>query len=123
LARRQRLNEVQLTELFDPPIEQRELVRHYTLSETDLTAINRCRGDHNRLGYALMRCYLRHPGRAMRIGERPPTALLVFIAEQIDVPPASIDTYLAEERNRQRHAIECREEFGLRPFGKHAVTT
>jgi len=123
LARRQRLNEAQLTALFDPPTEQRELVRHYTLSETDLTAINRCRGDHNRLGYALMRCYLRHPGRAMRIGERPPTALLVFVAEQIDVLPASIDTYLAEERNRQRHAIECREEFGLRPFGKHAVTT
>ena len=123
MARRQRLNEAQLTELFDPPTEQRELVRHYTLSETDLTAINRCRGDHNRLGYALMRCYLRYPGRAMRIGERPPTALLAFVAEQIDVLPASIDTYVAEERNRQRHAIECQEEFGLRPFGKHAVTT
>ena len=123
MARLQRLNEAQLTELFDPPTEQRELVRHYTLSETDLTAINRCRGDHNRLGYALMRCYLRYPGRVMRIGERPPTALLAFVAEQIDVLPASIDTYLAEERNRQRHAIECQEQFGLRPFGKHAVTT
>jgi TnpA family transposase len=123
LARRQRLNEAQLTALFDPPTEQRELVRHYTLSETDLTAINRCRGDHNRLGYAFMRCYLRYPGRAMRIGERPPAALLAFVAEQIDVLPTSIDKYIAEERNRQRHAIECQEEFGLRPFGKHAVTT
>ena len=123
MARLQRLNEAQITELFDPPTEQRELVRHYTLSATDLTAINRCRGDHNRLGYALMRCYLRHPGRAMRIGERPPTALLAFVAEQIDVLPASIDKYLAEERNRQRHAIECQEQLGLRPFGKHAVTT
>jgi hypothetical protein len=59
----------------------------------------------------------------MRIGERPPTALLAFVAEQIDVLPASIDKYVAEERNRQRHAVECQEEFGLRPFGKHAVTT
>ena len=123
MARLQRLNEAQITELFDPPTEQRELVRHYTLSETDLTAINRCRGDHNRLGYALMRCYLRYPGRAMRIGERPPTALLAFVAEQIDGLPSSIDKYVTEERNRQRHAIECQEQFGLRPFGKHAVTT
>jgi hypothetical protein len=39
MARQQRLNETQIAELFDPPTEQRELVRHYTLSETDLAAI------------------------------------------------------------------------------------
>jgi len=88
------------------------------LSETDLPAIKRCRGDHNRLGHALMRCYLRYPGRAMRVGERPPAALLAFVAEQIDVLPESIDKYIAEERNRQRHAIECQEQLGLRPFSK-----
>jgi hypothetical protein len=31
--------------------------------------------------------------------------MLVFVAEQIDVLPESIDIYVAEERNRQRHAI------------------
>jgi Domain of unknown function (DUF4158) len=54
VARRQQLTEVQISELFDPPSDQRELVRHYTLSDTDLAAIRRCRGDHNRLGHALM---------------------------------------------------------------------
>ena len=33
MARRQRLSETQIAELFDPPTEQRELVRHYTLSD------------------------------------------------------------------------------------------
>ena len=61
MARRQRLSETQIAELFEPPTEQRELVRHYTLSDADLAAIRRCRGDHNRLGYALMLCYLRFP--------------------------------------------------------------
>ena len=97
------------------------MVRHYTLSDADLAAIKRCRGDHNRLGYALMLCYLRYPGRALRVGERPAAALLAFVAEQIDVLPESIDKYLAEERNRQRHAIECQEQLGLRPFGKLAA--
>ena len=38
----------------------------------DLGAIRRCRGDHNRLGHALMLCYLRYPGRPLKAGERPP---------------------------------------------------
>ena len=119
--RRQQLSEAQIAELFDPPTEQRELVRHYTLSEADLAMIRRCRGDHNRLGYALMLCYLRYPGRALRAGERPPAALVSFVAEQIDVLPEAIDDYLASERNRRRHAVEFQERLRLRPFGKHAA--
>jgi TnpA family transposase len=121
VARRQRLSEIQIAELFDPPTEQRELVRYYTLSEADLAAIARCRGDHNRLGLALMRCYLRYPGRVLQVGERPPAAMLEFVAEQIGVFPASIDEYLANERNRQRQAIGCQAQAGLRYFGKHAA--
>ena len=64
------------------------------------------RGDHNRLGHALMLCYLRYPGRPLKAGERPPQTLLLFIAEQIDALPESIEDYLAAERNRQRHVAE-----------------
>ena len=121
MARRLQLSETQIAELFDPPTEQRELVRHYTLSEADLAAIGCCRGDHNRLGHALMRCYLRYPGRALRIGERPPSKVLEFIASQINVFPDAIDAYLETERNRQRHAAECQEQLGLRSFSKRAA--
>ena len=31
--------------------------------------------------------------------------------------PSAMDAYLANERNRQRQAIECQEQLGLRPFG------
>src|ERR1700759_3612369 len=64
--RRQQLTETQIAALFDPPTEQRELVRHYTLSAADLAMIRRCRGDHNSLGQSLMLCYLRHPGRPLK---------------------------------------------------------
>src|SRR5262249_36308828 len=100
VMRRQQLTEAQITALLDPPTEQRELVRHYTLSAADLAMIRRCRGDHNRLGHALMLCYLRYPGRPLKAGERPPRPLLLFIAEQIDALPESIEDYLAAERNR-----------------------
>jgi len=115
--RRQQLTEAQITALLDPPTDQRKLVRHYTLSAADLAAIRRCRGDHNRLGHALMLCYLRYPGRPLKGGERPPRPLLLFIAEQIDALPESIEDYLAAERNRQRHAAQLQDRLGLRPFG------
>src|ERR1700737_4061475 len=113
--RRQQLTEAQITALLDPPTDQRELVRHYTLSAADLAAIRRCRGDHNRLGHALMLCYLRYPGRPLKAGERPPRPLLLFIAEQIDALPESIEDYLAAERNRQRHVAELQDPLGFRP--------
>jgi hypothetical protein len=119
--RRQQLTETQTAALFDPPTEPRELIRHYTLSAGDLAIVHRCRGEHNRLGCALMLCYLRYPGRPLRAGERPPAELTAFVAEQIDAPPTAIEAYLAAERNRQRHAVECQERLRLRPFGKHAA--
>ena len=103
--------------MFDPPTEQRDLVHHYTLSDADLTSIRRSRGDHNRLGHALMLCYLRYPGRPLRTGERPPAPLLAFVAEQIDVLPESIDAYLAAERSRVSHSAELQDRLRLRPFG------
>ena len=122
MTRRQQLTEAQNAVLFDPPTEQRELVRHYTLSAADLTMIRRYRGEYNRLGQALMLCYLRYPGRPLKAGERPPATLLSFVAEQIDVLPDSIDVYLTAERNRQRHAVEMQDRLMLRPFGTHCAT-
>ena len=111
------MTEPQLAALFAPPTDQHELVRHYTLSDADITMIRRCRGDHSRLGYAVMLCYLRHPGRPLHAGERPAAALVSFVAGQIDVLPDAIDGYLASEQNRRRHAIELKEHLRLRSFG------
>src|SRR6476469_6526475 len=84
--RRQQLTEAQITALLDPPTDQRELLRHYTLSAADLAAIRRCRGDHNRLG--MPSCFaICYPGRPLKAGERPPRSLLWFIVEQIDALP------------------------------------
>jgi TnpA family transposase len=111
------LTEVQIAELFDPPTDRRELVRHYTLSDADITMIRLCRGDHSRLGYALMLCYLRYPGRPLHANEQPAAALVAFVASQIDVLPDAINDYLSSEQNRRRHAVELRDRLRLRPFG------
>ena len=58
-ARRARLAAV-------PEMDGRELARHHTLSEADLTAISVRRGAANRLGFAVQLCLLRYPGRPLR---------------------------------------------------------
>jgi TnpA family transposase len=119
VVRRQQLTEGQLTALFDPPTDRRELVRHYTLSEADIAMIRRRRGDRNRLCYALMLCYLRHPGRTLQANEQPTAALVSFVADQIDVLPEAIDDHPGSEQNRRRHAVELQDQLELRPFGTH----
>ena len=57
------------------------------------------------------------PAVPLHVNERPPAALVSFVAEQIDVPPEAIDDYLASEQNRRRHAAELQDRLRLRPFG------
>src|SRR4029077_18168160 len=54
----------------------------------------------------------------LRISERPPAALVSFVARQIDVRPETIDDYLSSEQNRRRHAAEVQNRLRLRPFGR-----
>ena len=113
---RQQLTEAQMAALFDPPTDRLELVRHCTLSEADTAMIRRCRGDHSRLRYALMLCYLRYPGRPLRNNERRPAALISFVAEQIDVRPESIYDYLISGQSRRRHAVRTAGPAPPSPF-------
>ena len=121
MTRRRQLTEAQIAALFEPPTDPREMVRHYTLSSADIAMVRNCRGDQNRLGYALMLCYLRHPGRPMRVGEHPPSALISFVAAQIDVLPETVAGYLTAERAIRRHATEWQTRLGLRPYGPRSA--
>ena len=72
MPRRELLTEPQRLAFAEPGTEERERVRHYTLSAEDLALIDRRRGDPNRLGFAALLGYLRFPGRTLRQDEQPP---------------------------------------------------
>ena len=100
MGHRRILTGEQIAQLFDPPTDRRGIIRHYTLSAADLAMIRRGRGDHHRLGLALMLCYLRYPGRPLHAGEIPDPALVSFVATQIDVLPDSLGAYLTPVKQR-----------------------
>jgi TnpA family transposase len=61
---------------------------HFHLNESDLGVIRQRRGAHNRLGFAVQLCLLRHPGTVLLPGEAPPQDLLRLVARQLRVDPA-----------------------------------
>jgi hypothetical protein len=86
------------------------------LSSEDLSLINRRRGDPNRLGFALMLCYLRFPGRILQQGEQPPAALCAFVAEQLGLDAAHFGDYAERDQTRREHVLEIETAPGLRPL-------
>lgn len=63
MAHRTILTERQRSVLFDLPIDETAMLRHYILADDDLEIIRARRRPHNRFGFALQLCALRYPGR------------------------------------------------------------
>src|SRR3546814_13861153 len=59
------LTDRQREALLHLPVDQGELLRHYTLSDEDLGHIRHRRRAHTRFGFALLLCVLRYPGRVL----------------------------------------------------------
>ena len=68
MPRRHALTDAQLEILLALPAVEPDLISHWTLSTADLAVIERRRGGHNQLGYALQLCTFRYPGRLLRQG-------------------------------------------------------
>jgi hypothetical protein len=116
MARRTILTPAQRAALLALPTDRADLARHYTLSEAELTVINRRRRAHNRLGFALQLCALRYPGRLLQPGERISAPVVAFIAEQIGIQPGTLADYAFRENTRYEHSAALQDALGYRPF-------
>jgi len=117
MPRRTLLSSEQRTRLFAIPIDPAEMARHYMLSTEDLTVIRAKRRTVNRLGFAIQLCLLRYPGQGLGPGEHPPEAMIVFVAHQLGVSPATFADYALRDQTRREHAVELQQHLRLRNFG------
>ena len=101
MARRQLLTREALAPHYDPPTDEREIARHFTLSREDLDLVGERRGASSRLGFALLLLYMRWPGRVLEAGEKPPSAILAFVGDQIDAPAKAFDDYARRDETRR----------------------
>ncbi len=98
MPRRRAITDAQLEALLVAPTAEPILIRHYTLSPAGLAVIARRRRPPNRLGFAIQLCALRFPGRLLQPGEVAPREVLVFVAEQLDLPSDVLADYAAISR-------------------------
>ncbi len=100
--------------------DEQDIVRHYTLTPADIALVAKRRAGPNRLGFAVLLCCLRFPGRVLHVHERPPTSVLAFIADQVGVPASEFAVYRQRPTNRRKHVAELMRALGCRAFGEVA---
>jgi len=117
MPRRSVLTPAERLSLVAIPATDDELIRQYTLSAADVVVIQQHRGGHNRLGFAVQLCALRHPGTVLPADRTPPPALLSFVAQQLRLDPALWAHYAQRAETRREHLVELHAWLGLTPFG------
>jgi hypothetical protein len=85
MPRRSILTASEKDSLVSIPESEEELIRYYTLSETDLSIIRQHRGAANRLGFAVQLCCMRYPGIAISTEQSLPQIFLEYLADQLEI--------------------------------------
>jgi hypothetical protein len=115
MARRQLLTEGERRQLFGVPADPDALVRHYTLSRSDLDLVATRRGDANRLGFAVQLALLRHQGLALAQAEGEIGTLVYWMAGRIDIPVGTFADYARRPQTMTDHARDLAAALELRP--------
>ena len=76
MPRRSILSASERESLLAIPEDRDELIRLYTFNDTDLSIIGQHRGRANRLGFAVLLCYVRYPGALLAFSMLPFATLL-----------------------------------------------
>lgn len=103
MARRALLKEHERKTLFEIPIDEDSLIRHYSLEPADLLEIQLRRREHNQLGFAIQLCLMRYPGRPLLANEVPQKAMLDYVARQVGASSTAFSLYARREETRSNH--------------------
>src|SRR5699024_3534503 len=93
----------------EPP-EQEVLERFFFLDDADRDLVATRRGDHNRLGFALLLVSVRHLGLFPVDVLDAPQAVVEYVAGQVGVAdPSCLKRYTEREKTRLEHQWGCTE--------------
>jgi TnpA family transposase len=121
MARRRLLGNDLWARHLEPSADEREIARFYTLGPDELAQVMARRSDANRLGYALVLLYLRHPGRVLDVGEAPPDSVVAYVARQLGAPVSAFNDYARRGATRRAHLAEAMGAGGYSMFDRAAA--
>ncbi|WP_206631300.1 MULTISPECIES: DUF4158 domain-containing protein [unclassified Mesorhizobium] len=83
MGRRRLVNAAEAKVLFGFPSDEDNLLRHYTLDPIDRLQCEVRRRAHNKLGFAIQLCVMRHTGRLLGEDEQPHATVIRYLADQL----------------------------------------
>jgi TnpA family transposase len=104
---------------YPTEIPEADVVTFFTLTESDRRLLAGLHGEANRLGFALQLCTLRYLGFVPDDLQKSPLPVIRFLARQLGVSPASINSYGERSQTRTDHLQEIENHLG---FHKASVT-
>ena len=101
---------------FTGPPTPDTLARHFHLDTADLDVIQGLRGEHNRLGFAVMLGSARCLGTFIDQEADIPKRVLHTVSRQLKLPAAVTLTGYFASHQRERHLQLIRKRYGFREF-------
>lgn len=118
MPRRQILSSEEKDRLLVVPDDDVLLTRMCFLSEHDLALINKHRRPANRLGFAVLLCYLRGPGFPPDKNASPHDGVVSRLATHLKLQPDLWAEYASREVTRWEHLAELYRYLELSPFNR-----
>ncbi len=118
MPRRQILSSEEQARLLVIPDDEIILTRMCFLCDKDIALINKHRRPANRLGFAVLLCYLRGPGFVPDKNNVPHCGVVSRIASGLKLQPDLWHEYAAREQTRWEHLAELYRYLKLSPFSR-----
>ena len=80
-------------ENFSAEINEVDKTAFFTLTENDLTLINRRTGEQNRMGFAILLCCLKFLGFIPESFSQVPSEIIKYVADQLKIDEEILPTY------------------------------
>jgi TnpA family transposase len=120
MPRRSLLTDTERNRLLAIPENEAELIRLATLSEQDMALINQHRGESNRLGFAILLCYLRSLGYVLEEDAIPDAALLKRVSKSLKISPGQWQLFGTRPQTRWDYLQELYAYLGISPYSSEA---
>lgn len=118
MPRRQILSSEEQERLLVIPDDGIILTRMCFLNEPDIALINKHRRPANRLGFAVLLCYLRGPGFIPDKSSPPHNGVVSRVASRLKLQPDLWQEYASREQTRWEHLTEIYRYLEISPFSR-----